>query len=139
MKIPAGMIVKQIIDEKGLKAKEVGEKMSVSRQAVYQSYAKMVFSDNEIERWSAALGVTKEDFLNRWNNTNTGEGGNDSNYLLEHLTSLEEQFKRLLNQLDVKDRQIEKLMDLLGKHNGVIKLRASRNVMRLIPEMGETA
>ena len=74
MKIPAGMIVKQIIDEKGLKAKEVGDKMSISRQAVYQSYAKMVFSDSEIERWSAALGVTKDDFLNRWNNTS----GNDS-------------------------------------------------------------
>lgn len=39
----------------------------------------------------------------------------DSSYLTSYLEKLEEQFKRLMNQLETKDRQIEKLMDLLGK------------------------
>lgn len=39
----------------------------------------------------------------------------DRDYLQDYLEKLEEQFKRLLGQLEVKDRQIEKLMDLLGK------------------------
>ena len=36
-------------------------------------------------------------------------------YLQEYLHKLEEQFLRLNLQLEVKDKQIEKLMDLLGK------------------------
>jgi transcriptional regulator with XRE-family HTH domain len=122
LKIPAGMIVKQIIDEKKLKAADVGVKMGISRQAVYQSYAKMVFSDSDIDRWSAALGVTKEDFLSRWNSDSQSSVPSESNYLMEHLASMENEFKKfatiteqLQNQLAVKDRQIEKLMDLLGK------------------------
>ena len=39
---------------------------------------------------------------------------NDS-YLQSYLEKLEEQFKRVMNQLETKDRQIERLMDLLGK------------------------
>lgn len=39
------------------------------------------------------------------------------NYLQSYLEKLEEQFKRVMNQLETKDRQIEKLMDLLGKLN----------------------
>jgi transcriptional regulator with XRE-family HTH domain len=47
-------------------------------------------------------------------------------YLMDHLSRLEEQFARLLNQLETKDQQIqfkdrhiERLMDLLGKLEGV--------------------
>ncbi len=44
-------------------------------------------------------------------------------YLQEHLIKLEKQFAEMAemfrNQLAVKDRQIEKLMDLLGKLNDV--------------------
>lgn len=39
----------------------------------------------------------------------------DNSYLQDYLEKLEAQFERLLNQLETKDRQIEKLMDLLGK------------------------
>lgn len=117
MKIPAGMVVKQIIDEKRLKAQEVADKMGVSRQAIYQSYAKMVFSEGDMVRWSNALGVTKEEFLSRWKDGSAQSeellNKDSSNYLLEHLSSLEEQFKRLLNQIDVKDRQIEGLQEML--------------------------
>lgn len=120
MKIPAGFIIKQIIDEKGLKGQEVADRMGMSRQAVYQSYAKMVLSDAEMLKWSEALGVSKDNFVNR---LHSGEAEpapkGSSDYLIEHLTNLEEQFKRLLNQIDVKDRQIEGLQKtvevLLGK------------------------
>jgi transcriptional regulator with XRE-family HTH domain len=128
IKIPVGMIIKQIIDEKRLKGKEVADKMGVSRQSIYQSYAKQELSDGEMTRWADALGVTKEEMIKRWESAITGTPNNDASniepsaYLMEHLTNLEEQFQRLLTQLDtkdkqleVKDRQIEKLMDLLGK------------------------
>ncbi len=73
----------------------------------------------DIIKWAGILGVSKEEIIARRSGNHVTEPiseiPNESNYLLDHLTNLEEQFKRLLNQLDVKDRQIEKLMDLLGK------------------------
>lgn len=125
IKIPVGMIIKQIIDEKRLKGKDVADKMGVSRQSIYQSYAKQELSDGEMSRWADALGVTKEEMLKRWESAMNGSARDEAdsipngNYLLEHLSNLEEQFKRLLNQIDVKDRQIEGLQKtvdvLLGK------------------------
>ena len=144
IKIPVGMIIKQIIDEKRLKGKEVADKMGVSRQSIYQSYAKQELSDGEMSRWADALGVTKEEMIKRWESAMIGVPSSDainnepSGYLMEHLTALEEQFKLLLSQLDtkdrqldVKDRQIEKLMDLLGKPEPATVLS------RVIPLYGE--
>lgn len=36
-------------------------------------------------------------------------------YLQDHVKQLEQSFERLASQLETKDRQIEKLLDLLGK------------------------
>ena len=67
----------------------------------------------------------------------------EDNYLNDYLEKLEEQFKRLLNQLETKDSQIQSLQEMLkmqlGKHRGVIKLGASRDIIELLPEIGETA
>lgn len=49
-----------------------------------------------------------------------GSDNRPDNYLQSHLKNLEEQFSRLNQQLEVKDRQIERLMDLLGKHDDVV-------------------
>lgn len=134
MRIPVGMIVKQIIDEKRLKAKDVGDKIGISRQAVYQSYAKMIFSEGEIIRWSDALGVTKEDFIDRWKNDPLNQDSaskESSTYLLEHLTALEEQFKRLLTQIDVKDRQIDTKDQQIQSLTEMLKMTLGK------PELGE--
>ncbi|MCE7061227.1 helix-turn-helix domain-containing protein [Dyadobacter sp. CY343] len=61
---------------------------------------------------SPAWLVTGEGDMSK--ESSTSKVVNDS-YLQDYLQKLEEQFKRVMNQLETKDRQIEKLMDLLGK------------------------
>jgi transcriptional regulator with XRE-family HTH domain len=152
MKIPAGMIVKQIIDEKRLRAADVADKMGISRQAVYQSYAKMVFSDTDITNWSNALGIHRDEFIKRYQSANNSKHDEStsfdaSKYLTDHLMSLESEFKvfteqakalteQLQNQLAVKDRQIEKLMDLLGKPNPAVE---ESKVLELWPSQAAQA
>lgn len=43
------------------------------------------------------------------------DAGTPGAYLQEYLQKLEERFEKLTEQLTAKDKQIEKLMDLLGK------------------------
>lgn len=61
-----------------------------------------------------------------WNGTNseisTVSGTSSETYLISYLEKLEDQFKRMMSQIETKDkqieskdRQIERLMDLLGK------------------------
>ena len=45
----------------------------------------------------------------------------DSGYLIEYITKLEENFNRLSEQLTVKDQQINKMLDLLGKPSDVVE------------------
>lgn len=144
--IPIGLVIKEIAAEKNLKMARLVEISGKSRQGMYVVFGRSEMNNSEIEEWAKILGVTQEYLFDRWKNANNPDANTDSNYLLEHLTSLETQFKNLLDQLnvkdrqlDVKDRQIEKLMDLLGKHKDVIQLRASREVMKLYPEIGKTA
>jgi DNA-binding transcriptional MerR regulator len=136
VRLPVGVVIKQIIDEKGLKPLEVAGKLKVSRQNVYLTYTRRDMSDGEIRRWAHALGVTWDEINKRRDVTMPSQSVQEptidnSNYLLEHLSGLEEQFKRLLTQLETKDRQIEKLMDLLGK------LDLSENKPCLVKEMYE--
>lgn len=56
------------------------------------------------------------------------------NYLLEYLRRLEDKFEKLTEQLTVKDKQIDRLMDLLGKHEcvtgtGVLKAHPATEVL----------
>lgn len=116
IKIPMGMILKQIIDEKKLKAQDVADKLGISRQSVYQSYAKLAMSEEDIARWAVALGVDKQDIYDRMESRASDSG---SEYLKEFLANMETQFNELKEifsvELSAKNRQIEKLMDLLGK------------------------
>ncbi|PWJ53914.1 hypothetical protein CLV98_12030 [Dyadobacter jejuensis] len=133
---PIGLIIKQLAGEKNLKVSALATLTGKARPTIYQTFGRSEMSDSEIEEWAKALGVSKEYLFNRWKSPETDSVNTSStDYLLEHLTSLEEQFKRLLNQLDVKDRQIEKLMDLLGKLEDV----SSYMTARVIPLQSEKA
>lgn len=61
---------------------------------------------------------------------NTKSQATEGAYLQEHLLKLEKQFAEMAemfrNQLAVKDRQIEKLMELLGKPECVIETGVER-------------
>ncbi|CAG4992326.1 hypothetical protein DYBT9275_00940 [Dyadobacter sp. CECT 9275] len=144
LKIPIGVVLKQIIDEKRIKAQDVAISLGVTRQAVYQSYSKSELSDGEIVRWANALKIDKSEILERWKNAmkTNAEASKDDNYLLQHLANLEEQFRSLAEQLKVKDKQLEGMQRtidvLLGKSEDVIKLMTAR-VIPLLPEMEERA
>lgn len=139
---PIGLVIKEIAAEKNLKMAQLVKLSGKTRQGMYVVFGRSEMTNEEIEEWSKVLGVTKEFLFDRWKNDGKSNKEADSTYLTEHLTSLELEFKKLAeqskamaeqlqNQLAVKDRQIEKLMDLLGKPEDVIKLRASRSIMPL--------
>lgn len=136
VKIPIGVIIKQIMDEKRLKALNVAKNLGVTRQAVYQSYAKQEMTDGEMSRWADAMGVTKEEVMARWKAAISGEtihttvDTDGSNYLQVHLANLESQFRELneqfRSQLAMKDKQIDGLQRtvdvLLGKSEPATEL-----------------
>ncbi|WP_254562182.1 helix-turn-helix domain-containing protein [Dyadobacter diqingensis] len=116
-KKPVGLIIKSLIAEKNLSAEQMAKLTGKSRQQVYNDFNRVGMKDDEIEKYTNALQIEKQVVYDLLENKSVE--GNESNYLQEHLTNLEEQFKRLLNQIDVKDRQIEGLQKtvdvLLGK------------------------
>lgn len=137
-KSPIGPILRQIVDEKSISNSHLIKALGVSKQAMYNSFKRTDMRNEEIEKWAEILGVTKEEIISRWKNEGSKQAQPqaDSNYLMEHLASLEEQFKRLLSQLEIKDKQLEvkdqqmaglqKTVDvLLGKSEGVMKLMAT--------------
>lgn len=120
---PIGLIIKEAASAKNLKASKLATLLNKSRQTIYFTFGRDEMSDEELQEWANVLGTTKQSLLDKWKNSTTEEAAPESSYLLEHLVSLEEQFKRLLNQIDVKDRQIEGLQKtvevLLGKSKPV--------------------
>jgi succinate dehydrogenase flavin-adding protein (antitoxin of CptAB toxin-antitoxin module) len=129
---PIGLVIKEVANEKNIKVAKLAELSGKARPTIYQTFGRSEMSDEELGEWSKVLGVTKDHLFSRWKTEEKPDTSN-SNYLLEHLTALEDQFKRLLNQLDVKDRQIEKLMDLLGKPKDVAQVKTTR-IKPMYPE-----
>lgn len=126
METPIGVIIKEIANEKNLKLGQLAELSGRTRQGIYVVFGRSEMKNEEIEEWAGILGVSKDYIFNKWKNSGKSENGLGSAYLMEHLTSLEQQFKalteqskaladQLQSQLAVKDKQIERLMDLLGK------------------------
>lgn len=126
-KKPIGLVIKGLIREANLSTEQVAALIGKSKQSVYNDYNRVGMKDDEIGRYAKALNIEKEVIYER-----VGESPNinqGSNYLLEHLANLEEQFKRLLHQLEIKDKQLDGLQRtvdvLLGKSN------VDENVTRL--------
>lgn len=126
METPIGLVIKEIANEKNLKLGQLAQLAGRSRQGIYVVFGRSEMKNEEIEEWAKVLGVTKEYIFNKWKSQPKADSIVGSSYLLEHLAALEEQFKalteqskaladQLQSQLAVKDKQIERLMDLLGK------------------------
>lgn len=124
-KKPVGLVIKSLIAEKNLSAEQVAKLIGKSKAQVYNDYNRVGMKDDEIERYANGLSIDKKLVYELMESTQSEKNASPS-YLTEHLTSLEEQFKKfadqykfmneqLQQQLATKDRQIEKLMDLLGK------------------------
>lgn len=104
-KKPIGLVIKGLIREANLSTEQVATLLGKSKQSVYNDYNRVGMKDDEIGRYAKALNIEKEVIYER-----VGDSpviAQSSNYLMEHLANLEEQFKRLLSQLEIKDKQLE--------------------------------
>lgn len=142
MKIPIGLVIKQIMEERGIKAQALANALGVTKQAVYQSAAKMSMSDTEINRWAKALDVEPTELISRWKGENNSKNANQAPDLLsDQMARIEKMFQ---DQIEIKDRQIEalnKMVDnsqrtielLLGKSEGVSSGPSASRKKLLLP------
>lgn len=132
---PIGLIIKEVAHDKNLKVSKLAELSGKSRQGIYVTFGRSEMSDEELSEWAKTLGVTKQYLFDRWKTDNQDEANSDSSYLMEHLSNLEEQFKRLLNQLETKDSQIQSLTEMLKMTLGKLSPAAGKSkVMKMYPE-----
>lgn len=96
-KIPIGLVIKQIAEEKNLSANELAKKVGYSRQGVYSVFGRTKMSNDEIELWANALGVSKEEIVSDVLSTKSKDNSHDSpnDYLMKYIESLE---KRIAEQ-----------------------------------------
>ena len=108
-RIPVGIVLRQVFDEKAVPANHLVEKLGVSKQSVYNNFKRTDMSNDELLRWADALGVSVQEINERRSGVSKTETASDKGdiYLQQHLTNLEQQFKELAEQLRIKDRQME--------------------------------
>ena len=96
-KIPIGLVIKQIAEEKNLSANELAKKVGYSRQGVYSVFGRTKMSNDEIELWANALGVNKDEIVSDVLSTKSKDNLHDSpnDYLMKYIESLE---KRIAEQ-----------------------------------------
>ncbi|MCE6987461.1 hypothetical protein [Dyadobacter sp. CY323] len=147
VKLPIGAVIKELVLDRRIKAVDIAQKLGLSRAAIYQSYAKFDMSNSEIERWASVLGVTSDYILERRATALQEIGGRvpeGDNYLLEHLTRLEESFKEVFKELraelDHKNRELEvKNQQMAGLQKTVdVLLGKSEDVMILMTSLAQS-
>lgn len=102
-----GAVIKEVAAAKNLKVSKLAEKSGKNRQAIYMTFGRSEMTNEEIAEWANVLDISQDELVAKWNDDSPLDGKGDANYLMVHLTALEEQFKRLLSQLEVKDKQLE--------------------------------
>ena len=123
MKKAIGLIIKEIIDEKRLKIAPLAERLGISRQSVYQTYARVEMSDGELSRWAAAMGVDREEITARHSgavNSTQIDTANFGEEVLMHIRKLlEEELREKNEQIRALQKALEQAQDfssrLLGK------------------------
>lgn len=124
-----GSRIKDLIIQLELNQTSFAESIGVSQNAIFKT-----ISGQTTPRFSLIDTILKtypninRDWLlegkGEMFNTSTPQSAPEDRYLQVHLEKLERQFaemrEMLSSQIATKDRQIEKLMDLLGKLNGVV-------------------
>lgn len=119
-----GLIIKQIIDEKNIKVATVASKLGVTRQAIYQAYAKLEMSEGELVRWSNALEVDKNYIVNKQKGELTTDKSSFGSEVLGTLkrmieVEMQEKNERIRNLEDMLRQSMAMNKELLGKSEGV--------------------
>lgn len=125
-KIPVGLIIKQIIKDKGLDIKKLAQEVGIARTTVYQVFGRSSLSEEDLQKWSKALNVTTEEIIqmqtvaNEQNNLSQKSYNSvvtqPDEYLLKYMAELEARINEQSEQLKEKDQVIKML---LGKSEGV--------------------
>jgi predicted DNA-binding protein YlxM (UPF0122 family) len=118
-KVSIGIILSELISEANLSAIYMADRLGKSRQQVYMDLKRTSMRDKQIEEYAKALEIDKQVIYDRMEST-LGDPKN-ADYLQKYMQKLEDNFRELrevfAEELSAKNRQIEKLMDLLGKLN----------------------
>lgn len=143
-----GLILKDLRDEKNLSMQHISSVLGKSRQAVNNDFNRASMNDDEISLWANALSVNKSVIYERWKNEDLSstkvdgwQMGEDS---IERLIKkANQELKEVFTeQLSAKDRQIEKLQEmviqLLGKSDSVLIARFAIFFIATMSKFGYT-
>lgn len=115
-KIPIGLIIRQIAEEKKIKTKVLADKKGVTAQAVHAMFKQKNVRSGDLQQWASILGVSAEEIINRTNSEeikakteNADLFSKGDGYLMLYIAELEERVKE----------QAATIRVLLGKSDGV--------------------
>lgn len=111
-----GLIIKEIINEKRIKITELSAKLGLTRQNVYATFARVNIPDGELTFWANALGVTREEIMERANKETASKPDYSfGEETLKHIQSL------LETELREKNEQIKALQEALKESQSLLK------------------
>ncbi len=108
-KIPIGLTIKRIIDQKNLSITDIAGQLEVSRANVYNVFGRDKLKKSDLEKWAKALDVSVSDLQSNlmYSQTNTPNQENFENDTLETIKKLIEE------ELKEKNEQIRSLQSSL--------------------------
>lgn len=127
-KKPIGLIIKELSDEKKLSTSKLSTLTGKSRQYVYNSFAKIVMDEDELNLWAKALNMQVYDLQKAWDESilldNQNSFGQEIAERFEKLfREQSETIEFLKRQLEFKDKIIATALNIQteasGKSNGV--------------------
>jgi transcriptional regulator with XRE-family HTH domain len=107
--------VKKALFDRGWTQKKLCGEINITETGFKRMADNNTWKLDTLEKMATALGVPIVYFV-----TDDEKNTTQDNYLREILQRMEESMNKLTTELSVKDRQIEKLIDLLGKLEGAI-------------------
>lgn len=130
-----GQRLKSLLFENHISVKKISEITGRARQQVHADFNRITIKDEVLDVYLTALKIDR----NTFDKIEEEQGQNSSNYLMEHLSGLEAQFKEFREQLQVKDMQIASLQRMLemtlGKSEDVIIFKTTP-VLAMYPGAG---
>lgn len=135
-----GLILKDLRDEKNLSMAHIANVLGKSRQSVNNDFNRSNMNDDEITLWASALGVAKHEIYDRWKDVNETSSNKLDGWKYGE-SAIQELREVFAEQLSVKDRQIEKLQEmviqLLGKSDSVSSIGFGATTFMIIaPNLG---
>lgn len=108
-KIPIGLVIKKIIEEKNFSITELSEQLGMSRATIYSTFGRDRMKKSDIEKWATALGVST-DVLRKQEMYGQNESST-KDFGAEIIQTIERLFQEELRE---KNEQIRRLQDIVS-------------------------